>query len=103
MPIRTLIDFVAHFSAYFWESHLGSLPCDGISWIRVFGQTDGLLLSLEDWITKQHSGLQAPLLEHLEVLVPKLNRVLDGTQRFILARTHDFRLCCYTTDTRFKM
>lgn len=62
-------------------THLGSLPLNRLFGIRVsFGETDGLLLARKGWIRKQHPALQTLLQESLEVLIPELDRVLDGAQ-----------------------
>lgn len=68
-------DSAAHILVY-----LGSQPLDRLFGIRVLWHTDGLLLSWKSWIKKLFAGLQTLFQESLEVLLLKLDRVLDGAQ-----------------------
>lgn len=65
------------------KTHLRSLPLDLV--VRTgrvqTRQTDGALLSWEGWIREQLPGLQTLLQEAQEVLILRLDRVLDGAQR----------------------
>lgn len=73
--------------------YLWSLPLDLLFWIRIFRHTNGLLISWKVWISKQLSGLQTLFQESLEVLISKLDRVLDGAQRCLLVSRHAVSDC----------
>lgn len=68
--------------------YLGSLPLNRLLWIRIFRHTDGPLLSWKGWVSKHLSGLQTLFQERLEVLISKLDRVLNRAQRCLLVSSH---------------
>lgn len=60
--------------------YLGSQPPDRLVWIRIFRHTDGLLLSWEGRVSKHLPGLDTFFLERLEVLISKLDGILNRPQ-----------------------
>lgn len=74
--------------------YLGSQPLDRLVWIRISRHTDGFLLSWEGRVSKHLPGLDTFFLERLEVLISKLDGILNRPQsRGLLVSRHSVSKC----------
>lgn len=74
-------------------THLGSLPLDLLLGIGIFWHPNGSLLRRERWVGEQFPGLEALPQELVEVLIFKLDRVPNRTQRGFPVSLHAGGTC----------